>query len=887
MIWHSTDKDAVCTELNVNYENGLYPDDIADRKKIYGENIISSKTKKTLWERLSEQFKATGVIILFVATLLSLATNLIFQKENLAQPIAMLLLTAIYALIGAIERHKANEMYERLQSSAVTNATVKRGKSTSVVAATELVPGDIIFLSAGDYIPADARILDCKNFHCDESYLTGDRAPAEKQSDVVLDDITPLEDRINMVYSGCSVKSGEATAVVVSTGMNSEIGRIEAINEVDKTVSSSPLKARIISASAKIFVILLALCGVVFLIGLIGLIFNRESFSIRFISLVSSVATLFASLIPESLIAATSVIISISLKKAAAKKSIIKNLSTLESLGNISVICCDKTGNMTSNQNKVAYIYDGESICDYKENAEKLPPSAASVLSLAAICNDATLQFENGKPIASGQPAEAAIVTAMAESFKRGKEDLDSTCPRLSVLPFDKQRRLMTTINMIDGKIYAITKGAPEIIIDNCLSIDTEKAYKCLEGMATRGLRVIAVAYKLLDNVPLNPSPEEIENELIFSGLIAIDDPIYEDAKESVSLSKNAGIRTIMVTGDNLLTASSVATELGILYAGMRAVSSEDLAKMSDEELENKIDGISVFARITPEDKLRIVKALQAKGETVIITGDGVEDAKALRTADIGCALGEWGSDVAKNASDITLQDDKYSSIVEAIKLGKSAFYNIRKAATYILSTYLGLIISSLIIISVFGVIPLPNTALIWISMVVATIPAFAIGSESPEKSTMNTPPRNKKEFFFTKNVMIDIFWQSGVLGLVTAFGFILGKSMNGGNIEAGYTLCFIVLSLASALHSFNLRSASESIVKVGLIKNKEILASFVICILLLIIATLSPVSSLLGLATVSSNCWWVGILLAVIPVIVCEGVKLARKLITVIKEDK
>ena len=838
-------------------------------------------------ERFSEQFKSTGAIILFVATLISLASNLIFQKESLAEPISMLLLTVIYASIGAIERHKANEMYEKLQSSAAANATVKRGKNTSTISATELVPGDIIFLSAGDYIPADARIIDCKNFYCDESYLTGDRVPAEKQSDILLEDITPIEERINMVYSGCSVKSGEATAVVVSTGMNSEIGRIETINEVDKTVSSSPLKARMISASSKILVILLALCGVVFLIGLVGLLINRESFSIRFISLITSAATLFAALIPESLIAATSVIISISLKKAASKKSIIKNLSTLESLGNISVICCDKTGNMTSNQNKVAYIYDGENICDYSETYENLSPSAASVLSLAAICNDATLQFENGKPIASGQPAEAAIVTAMAESFKRGKDDLDSTCPRLNCLAFDKQIRLMTTINMIDGKVYAITKGAPEIIIEKCLSFDKEKAYTCLEGMATRGFRVIGVAYKLLDSTPLTPTAEEIENELIFSGLIAISDPIYEDAKESVALSKNAGVRTIMVTGDHLLTASAIATELGVLYAGMSAISSEDLAKMSDEELENKIDGISVFARITPEDKLRIVKALQAKGETVIITGDGVEDSKALSTADIGCALGEWGTDVAKNASDITLQDDKYSSIVEAIKLGKTAFYNIRKAATYILGTYLGLIISSLIIISVFGIIPLPNAAIIWISMVVATIPAFAIGSEPAEKSIMNTPPRDKKEFFFTKDVMIDIFWQSGTIGIVTALGFILGKAMNGGNAAAGYTLCFIVLSLASALHSFNSRSANESIIKVGLIKNKEILVSFVICIALLLIATLSPVSSLFGLVSISSNCWSVGILLAVIPVIICEAVKLVRKLLSIIKEDE
>lgn len=883
MIWHSADKDQVCTELNVNTETGLYFDEVQSRTKVYGKNIITNKANKTFAERINEQLKATGTIILLVATVLSFAINIIFPEGSILEPIMMLLLTALYAVIGAAERHKAKEMFESLKSSAATSVTVKRGKATAIIPATELVPGDIICLSEGDYIPADARIIECKNFHCDESAITGERVPAEKQSDIVLEDITPLEDRINMVYSGCSVKSGEATAVVVSTGMNSEIGRVETINEVDKTVSSSPLKARMISASSKILVILLALCGVVFLIGLVGLLINRESFSIRFISLVSSVATLFASLIPESLIAATSVIIAINIKKAATKKSIIKNLSTLENLGSVSVICCDKTGNMTNNQNKVCYIYDGENLCDYEQSANNLPSSAASLLTLASICNNATLSFENGKPIASGQPAEAAIVTAMAESFKRGKEDLDSTCPRLACLPFDKSRRLMTTVNMIEGKIYAITKGAPEVLMKKCLAFDEQKASKCLEALASKGLRIIAIAYKQLDELPLNPIAEEIEVDLTFSGLIAISDPIYSDAKAAVSASKNAGVRTIMVTGDHILTASAIATELGILYAGMTAITSEELALVSDEELINRIDGISVFARITPDDKVRIINALQAKGETVIMTGDGIEDAKALEIADIGCALTQGGTDIAKNASDITLEDDKYSTIVEVIKLGKATFNNIRKAAQYILSTYLGLIIAAIIMVA-FGTMVLPSSAIIWTSLLASTIPAFAIGSESAEKSAMNTPPRDKKEFFFTNQVMIDIIWQSVVLAVVTIFGFFIGKAASD-DISYAQTISFIVLSLGSALHSFNLRSTSESLSK-DIIKSKEMLVSFALCIALLLIATLTPVSALLGLVAVTQKGWLVAILLSVIPVIICEVVKLGKKLLVIIKQD-
>lgn len=887
MIWHSADKEQVLRELNVNTELGLNSDEVIERRGIYGKNTITNKHGKSFLTRFTEQLSGTGAIILFICSALSLASQLIFSVGSILEPIMMLVLTVAYAAVGAFERHSANVVHEKLKSTTTTSVTVKRDGENINISADELVPGDVILLFAGDYIPADARVFECKNFYCDESAITGSFVPEEKQGDSVLDDITPIEDRINMVYAGCSVCSGDAAAVVVATGINTELGRTETISKVDKTVSSSPLKARMISAAEKITVALLIICGLIFFVGLVGLLINRENFAIKFLALVSSVGTLFASIIPEFLIAATAVIISISIKKAADKKAVIKNLSTLETLGNVSVICCDKTGNMTEKKNSLAYIFDGESICDYKENSQNLPAPCANLLTLAALCSDATVYFENGKPIADGQPAEVAIVTAMAQSFKRGKEDLDSTCPRLCSLPFDKERRLMTTVNMIDSRVYAITKGAPETVLSKCLPFDKQKAEDALRELTSKGLRVIAVAYKPLAEAPLNPTVEEIECELNFSGLVAISNPISDEAKASVATAKSAGIRTIMVTGDHLLTATATANELGILGDGYAAMTSSELVGLSDDELAQKIDSISVFARITPNDKLRIVNALKTKGETVIMTGDGVEDAAALNLADIGCALGEWGTDVAKSASDITLKDDRFSAIVDAIKEGRTAFENIRKAAHFILSAYIGELIAVLISMIVFGISPLTCASLIWINLIIATIPAFAIGSEPTESFVMNIAPRDNKKFFFTKELLIEMFWQGGLLGIIIALGFILGYLANGGNIAAGYTVCFITLALCTSLHTFNVRSVKDSFINLGILKNKELLIGIGICVVLLLIATLSPISYLLGLAKVAARDWLIAILLSVMPIVIGEGVKLLRKLLEIIKEDK
>ena len=887
MIWHSADKEQVFLELNVNTEQGLSSEEAAARRGIYGKNIITSKQDKSFLIRFIGQLTGTGAIILFVSAALSLASHLIFNVGNILEPIMAFVLTVAYAAVAAFERHSASDMHEKLKSTAAASATVKRDGEILTLSADELVPGDIILLSAGDYIPADSRIFQCKNFYCDESAITGSFVPEEKQWDGFLDDITPIEDRINMVYAGCSVCSGEAAAVVVATGMNTELGRTETISKVDKTVSSSPLKAKMISAAEKITIALLIVCGLILFIGLIGLIINRENFAIRFLALISSVGTLFAALIPEFLIAATAVIISISVKKAANKKAVIKNLTTLETLGSVSVICCDKTGNMTEKENELAYLYDGESICNYTESSQNLPSSCANLLTLAALCSDATLYFENGKPITQGQPAEAAIVTAMAQSFKRSKDDLDSTCPRLAVIPFDKSRRLMTTVNMIDSRVYAITKGAPETVLDRCSPFEKQKAEDALRELTGKGLRVLAVAYKPLAEAPLNPTAEEIECLLNFSGFIAISNPISDEAKNSVALAKEAGIRTIMVTGDHLLTAVSIANELGIMGDGYTAMTSSELEKLNDDELSEKIGGISVFARITPADKLRIVNALKQKGETVIMTGDGVEDAVALQLADIGCALGEWGTDVAKSASDITLKDDKFSAIVDAVKEGRTAFHNIKKAAHFILSVYIGELIAMLISMIVFGVSSLPSAALIWINLIIATLPAFALGSEPGESFGMKLPPRDKKEFFFTKELITEMLWQGGLIGIIMAAGLILGYLANAGNMTAGYTVCFITLAISMSLHTLNVRSIKDSFITLGILKNKELLISIGVCTVLLLVATLSPFSYLLGLAKASSRDWLIAILLSVIPVVVCEGVKLTRKLLTVIKEEK
>lgn len=885
MIWHSSSRQDVCAELNTDAENGLYFEEAEKRLKHSGKNIVTDRPPKPFYQRLVSQLSLAGFIVLTVFSAISLVTALALDG-NVLDAVTLFLLAVIWAVIGAAARHYSAEVSYSLKSIDVPQIKVIRDKQEITLPADELVVGDIMVISEGDYISADARLIESKNLHCDESLITGDSVPVEKIAESILDDIVPLNERSNMIYSGCKVCSGEGVAVVTATGNDTEQGRIEKIKKIDKTVSSSPLKARVITVSSRLTVVAAAACGLVFLTGVIGLLFDRSDFAAKFIEFATVCAALAVAVLPQALVIATEFIVSANLKKSAKRQILIKKPFVVEELGNVSVICCDKTGNMTEGKMAVERLFDGNSFCDYESNINPLPSSFANLLTFASICNDATLSFENSIPIASGDPNDAAIVYAMARSFKHSKDELDGKYPRLGLIPFTRARDMMTTLNMIEGRVYAVTKGAPEEVLARCNNIDKDLLNKAVNDMAGDGLRVLAVAYKPLDEAPLHLIPEEIEQDFYFSGLIGISDPISPSAIKEVENCKNAGVRTVMVTGDHLLTASAAAQKLGILQGDTKAVSHEELEKMSDGELAEQIKSISVFARATANDKLRIVRALQACGERVIMTGDGTMDQEALAEADIGCSFGKVGSDVAKTSSDMTVLDDRFASIAQAVVHGRVIFSNIRKALHYILCCDLALIFAFLLTVLIFGTAPINATELLVLSFIFTTLPAFALGDEGADAEILCSCPRDKKEEFLNKGIFIEMLWQGGVIGASAFAGYLLGSLIDGGSAALGKATAFTVLLLATLFLSFTARSVKESFMSLGAFANKKLLVSAGITVFILIAITLTPLRFMFGIPEMSGKIWLIAIILSVMPLMVCEGVKLVRKLLIQIKNE-
>ena len=860
MKFYSAPLSEVLTKTATDPKLGLSQNEVTERLQKYGENRLREKKKQSNLSRFIGQFKDVMIIILLIAAAVSFGV-VVFEKNwgELFEPILILVIVVLNAVMGVYQEGKAEKALDALKNMSAPHARVIRDDKESIVDASNLVVGDIIRLEAGDFVPADARLIYSVGLKSEESALTGESVPTDKDYSAEVGENAPLGDRSNMVFSGCSITYGTATAVVVATGMDTEMGKIAGLLEGEKD-TQTPLQKKLAVLGKYLGFVALGACAVIFVVGLLNDINPLEIF-------MTSVS-LAVSAIPEGLPAIVTIVLSIGVQRMASKNALIRRLPAVETLGSASVICSDKTGTLTQNRMTLTKAYvDGGSIEEISENNSS---DIKTLLNYATLCCDGNVVFGE-KEEHIGDPTETAIIVA---AHKNGSEksELNEKYNRLGEIPFDSDRKLMTTVNEIDGKITVIVKGAFDMLTPRCVSGDIEKAKKITEEMSGEALRVLAVAYKIIDKVPEDMTSTALENGLTFMGILGMIDPPRPEAKEAVALCRKAGIKPVMITGDHVITASAIAKALGIMEDGDMAITGAELDAMSDEELDAKITQISVYARVSPENKIRIVKAWQKKGQVVSMTGDGVNDAPALKAADIGCAMGITGTDVAKGASDMTLTDDNFATIVDAVKEGRGIYANIKKVVAFLLGTNIGEVITVFLAMILWHKTPLLSMQLLWINLVTDSLPAIALGMEPVEKDIMNNKPRPKGEGIFAGGWGVRVVLQGIMFAVITLVGFRLGETAMG--IEAGQTMAFMILSLSQIVQSFNMRS-NHSLFKIGFFTNNKLNGAAALSLLLVLIILFTPLRVAFGLALLPAYMYLIALGLIIVPLVVMELSKL------------
>lgn len=876
MIWHSSEIGDVLKELKTDQSVGLYSDEADRRLAVYGKNLSADKKRMTYKELIVMRLSDLPTVLLLIAAAVSSITAVIMNEGSAIIPLATAVLLVLRAVLGAAYDLKIYREIESVNNLSVPSARVRRDKVIKTVPAAELVPGDIIILSAGDYIPADARLISAVNLHCNEELITGEDAPAEKADcEIPLDAITPISERSNMVFKGCSVVSGEGTAVVTATGNDTEVRKGIRASSEDSS-AESPVMKRLKSFEKIISFGVLAVCIIVVLVGIIGAAGNRENFSVRFLAVVSSSAALAAAILSGAFESASRAALSRGIRASAKHGAVVKRIRSAEALGNISVICCDKTGVLTENKADVSCLFDGRKLTRIK--TDELTHGAANLLTFAAVCCNGNSRIDNGKEIRVGDTTDSGIVIAAAKLLGHSKEEIDNTCPRLTELPFDPSRRLMATVNMIDGKIYAVVKGAPELITPCCVGCDTEFLLNAADEMSAEALKVIAVAYKRLPEAPIELSEADISSDLTFCGFIGLDDPIRDDTAEAVKKCSDAGIRTVIVTGDSIETASAVAEKLGLFEGGGIAVTGAAVAAMTDEELFGQIEHIAVFARVSPEDKLRIIRAWKATGAAVAVTGNTVGDEKALREADIGFALGVSGTDVAKGAADTVLADDSYSSLVSSLEIGHTAYENIRRSLHYLLACGIGEAIAVLAGYIVFGLSPLGTAPIILLSLIIGALPLKAICTEPSDIGSRDE--KVSLRLFRIGGFVLPAVWQGLLIGILGTVGYAIGRTLYPDDGTAATALCFAVMVLSEVFELFAVRSLKLSFFTRRMAENKYAFIYSAAAVVLAVAVLVTPLGRLFGIGAPSGKGWLIAVLLSVITLVLSELVKVAVPLI-------
>ncbi len=864
MEYHAESKEETLKALGSREEGGLTEEEIRARLESYGPNQLREKKKKTTLARFLEQFKDVMILILLAAAAISFGIACFEgNPREFFEPALILLIVVLNAVMGVMQESKAERALEALKSLSAPNARVIRGGAEKIIEARELVPGDIIKLEAGDFVPADARLLHSVSLKSEESALTGESVPSEKSAQAEIPVKAPLGDRVNMVFTGCSITYGTATAVVTATGMQTEMGKIANLLE-GEAESLTPLQLKLAQMGKYLGVIAIAACAIIFAVGFLNGLPPMELFM--------TAVSLAVAAIPEGLPATVTIVLAIGVQRMVKRNAIIRRLPAVETLGNASVICSDKTGTLTQNRMTLVKGFAQEER-GLAAIDETLSPPLETLIKYAALCCDGSVSFEGGREIHIGDPTETAIVLA-AHRHGMGKEALAKAYPRVAGLPFDSDRKLMTTVHQMDGKLVVITKGAFDVMADRCRSGDVLKGAEMTEAMSADALRVLAVACREIPALPEEITPETLERDLHFMGLVGMIDPPRPEAKAAVAVCRGAGIRPVMITGDHVVTASAIAKELGILKEGDLAVTGVQLDAFSDQELEERVAEISVYARVSPENKIRIVKAWQKRGEVVSMTGDGVNDAPALKAADIGCAMGITGTDVAKGASDMILTDDNFATIVEAVKEGRGIYANIKKVVGFLLGTNIGEVMAVLLAMVLWHKTPLLSMQLLWINLVTDSLPALALGVEPVEKDVMIQKPKAKTEGIFAQGFGVQIIFQGLMFGALTLIAFRQGVQVTG-QLAGGQTMAFLVLALSQVMHAFNMRS-NHSLFSIGFLTNSKLNLAALGSVLLTCLVAFTPLRVPFGLMILPGSLYFTALALILTPIFVMEAVKAA-----------
>lgn len=776
-MWQTLSKEEVIKKLEVNYKQGLTKEEVKKRQEKYGKNKLKDKKKESIVVKFIKQFNDFMIIILIIASIVSAMVSYLQGENDYIDSIIIIAIIILNAIMGVLQEAKAEKSIESLKKMTPQTTKVIRENQEETINAEELVPGDIIILEAGNYVPADCRLIESFNLKIEESSLTGETQSVLKEANKICKKDIPLGDMVNLSFMASIVVNGHGKAIVTETGMNTKVGKI-ANMIIEDEAPQTPIQKKLDQVGKILGIACLSICLLIFVIGIIKKIEPIEMF-------MTSVGLAVAA-IPEGLPAIVTIMLSIGVTKMAKKNSIIRKLPAVETLGSSSVICSDKTGTLTQNKMEVVQI-------------ESSNPKFC--VELATMCTDCNTNNESGKTEVIGEPTEVAIVEYGIKN-NINKKELYQKMERINEIPFDSNRKMMTTIHNIGVKYRIITKGAPDVLLNRCNKIYVDGTIKKLDNtekakiqrinseLANKALRVIAVSYLDVEAIPTNIESEKIENNLIYVGLIGMIDPPREGVKEAVETCKKAGIKTVMITGDHKLTAKAIATQLGILTSKDKAITGQELDKITQKELEKEIANYAVFARVTPEHKVKIVKAWQKTGAVVAMTGDGVNDSPALKNADIGIAMGKNGTDVAKNASDMILTDDNFITIVEAVKQGRNIYDNIRKAIHFLIATNIGEIVTIFMGLLLGMKSPLLAIQLLWVNLVTDSLPAIAIGLEPPEKDIMTRKPVDSKKGIFAGGLWNQIIIEGIMIGMITLNAFSIGNKYYGLEVRKDNGIC-------------------------------------------------------------------------------------------------
>ncbi len=858
--WFRKDVKEVEEELKTDLDNGLSKEQVEKKRMKYGFNELQTGKRKSLLQKFLEQFKDFMIIVLIIAAIVSGAVG-IAEGEGITDSIIILIVVIVNAIIGVAQENKAEKSLEALQKLSDHAAKVIRDGNLQVIPARELVPGDIVVLETGDYISADLRIVEAVNLKSQEASLTGESVPVEKQIEKIDTDDVGIGDRINMLFSSSLITYGRGKGIVVETAMNTEVGKIaDIINSTEK--QETPLQVKLNKLGKTLGIVALLICVFIFVIGLIQ---GKEV-----IHMFMTAVSLAVAAIPEGLAAVSTIVLAIGVQKMVKRNAIVKRLPAVETLGSATVICSDKTGTLTQNKMTVQKIYWNDKIVDLKDIKEQ-DEELRKIILASMLCNDTKISEDN---TLTGDPTETALVDM---AFKLDFDpSIYDRMPRKEEIPFDSDRKLMTTVNQENGKYIVYTKGGVDELLKICSSYKVKGEIKTdlenyantirdnNEKMAKEALRVLAFGYKELDYMPNKEEMKTIENDLTYVGMVGMIDPPREEAKEAVNKCKRAGIKTVMITGDHKITATAIAKELGILESEEEAITGAELQKMSDEELEKNIRKYSVYARVSPEHKVRIVRAWQKNGEVVAMTGDGVNDSPALKTSDIGCAMGIVGTDVAKEAADVILTDDNFATVVSAVEEGRRIYDNILKVIQFLLSSNVGeiivLFLATLLtpllaklcgITDVSGLEILLPIHILWVNLVTDSLPALALAFDPANSDIMDRKPLKPGKGVFTKGMTFRVIYQGAMIGILTLVAFIIGLSttnspignlsLDESKIEVGQTMAFVVLALSELVHVYNIRDNKKSIFKTGILGNNKLILATIVSAVLMFVILLIP----------------------------------------------